>query len=159
MWCDDFDADLYRVVPEAERLIAPVAHVEMRTVGHTTHGRLNSPSRWNHYYAMIAFFGCRLLGQRHWKSDFYSSRDPVVECTFEEAIRDTWVHGCVAIVDGHRLWNTWKLQRSFDVLMYHARGWFPDSGRYNAEAAAAARRNVLREIARACRRIQALVAA
>lgn len=151
MWYDDFDAELYKVVPEAERLIAPVADVAMRTTCTPCRatGRLNSPCMWNGYHGMIAFFGCKLLGVRHWKPESHWTSAPVVECTFEEAFRDTFVHECLAYVDGRVLWNTWKLRADFMTLMYHARGW---PGR-TADDAAAARRNVLREVARACSRV------
>jgi hypothetical protein len=152
MWYDDFDAELYKVVPEAERLIAPVADVPMRTTGipDRTTGRMNHPCVWNGHFGMVAFFGCRLLGVRHWKPSFYVTSAPVVECTFEEAFRDTFVHECLAYVDGRILWNTWKLRADFMTLMYHLRGW---PGR-SADDAALARRRVLREVARACRRME-----
>lgn len=125
MWYDDFDIELYRVVPDAQRLIAPVAHVPLRTVGHPCRktGRLNHPSLWNGDHGMLAFFGCRLLGQRHWKPPHFYTSAPVIDCTFEEAIRDTWVHSCLMLVDGYVVWNSWSLQRDFEVLMWHARGW------------------------------------
>lgn len=151
MWYDDFDAELYKVVPDAERLIAPVASVVMRTTctPDRTTDRLNSPTMWNGDFGMIAFFGCRLLGQRHWKPEGYWTNQPVIECTFEEAIRDTWVHECLAYVDGRVLWNTWRLRNDFMTLMYHLRGWCGTT----ADEAASARRRVLREIARASRRM------
>lgn len=152
MWYDDFDAELYKVVPEAERLIATVAHVAMRTtcIPCRVTGRLNHPTVWNGDFGMVAFFGCRLIGMRYWKPGHLWTSDPIVECTFEEAIRDTWVHGCLAHVDRQVLWNTWKLQAAFTTLMYGARGWPMGLA---ADATAVARRTVLREVARASRRM------
>ncbi len=156
MWYDDFDADLYKVVPSAEKLLAPVADVQMQTSGHPDRvtGRLNAPDLWNGYDGMLAFFRLeKPMVLRAWKSDFYAGSKTMVACTFEEAIRDTWVHSCILHVDGIPIWNSSCLQRDFDALMYDVRGWDLTT----PYAVARARRRVHQSIAAAVAKLAPMV--
>jgi hypothetical protein len=58
-WSDDFDMDLPKVIPDAKAALGDVADLELVTHGHTTHGRLNHPSCWNHSLGLVAWFGRR----------------------------------------------------------------------------------------------------
>lgn len=121
MWCDDFDIDLYRAVPGAREVLAPVADVVLYTHGHVTDGKLNHPSCWNHNLGTVAFFGFNDPAK---PPEFYVGNAPVVRCTFEEAVRDLWVHALVMIVEGVVVWDSSQaVQRRFDLLMGHMRGW------------------------------------
>lgn len=119
MWCDDFDMDLFRVLPEARELLAPVAAVELCTHGGETRGKLNHPSAWSHNAGLVAFFGFK---DPH-KPAFYSTQHPIVRCTFEEAVRDLWSHALLMLVEGQPVWDSQRVQGEFNLLMYHLRGW------------------------------------
>jgi len=118
-WSDDFDMDLLKVIPDVEQMLGELADVELYTHGKTTNGRLNHPSVWNSYHAMIAFFGFEDPG----KPEAYHTSDLVVRCTFLEALRDAWVHSYEIFVEGISIWNAFALKPEFDRLMYHIRSW------------------------------------
>lgn len=119
MWCDDFDMDLYKVIPAAKEILAPVAAVELVTHGSLTDGKLNHPACWNHQVGMIAFFGFDQPG----KPDAYWTDEPIVHCTFEEAIRDCWPHHYAIVLSDRVIWNSQSFRNRFMALMYHIRGW------------------------------------
>ncbi len=120
MWCDKFDADLYKVVPRAREVIAPVADVKLYTFGHLTEGKLNHPATWHGYPTMLAFFG--FSPETIGKPDAYWTDDPVVECTFEEAMRDCWSHDYGILINSFVVWDSLALQTRFYDLMFHIRG-------------------------------------
>jgi hypothetical protein len=117
-WSDDFDMDLPKVIPDARSRLGDLADFEMVTHGHTTHGRLNHPSVWNHALGSVAFFG------RHspMKPASYWTDHPLVRCTLWETIRDAWSHDFVVLFEHNPIWNgqSWG---HFEPLMYHIRGW------------------------------------
>lgn len=120
MWCDKFDADLCRVVPRAREVIAPVAEVKLYTYGHTTEGKLNGPAVWHGYPTMLAFFG--FSPETIGKPEQYYTDALVVECTFEEAMRDCWSHDYGIVIGGRIVWDSLALQTRFYDLMFHFRG-------------------------------------
>jgi hypothetical protein len=130
MWCDTFDADLLAVVPAATEALGDAAGLELLTHGHATDGKLNHPSVWNGDGGMLAFFwtpGCEHLG-RPGRLGYWTD-EPVIGCTFTEAVRDAWSHTYVIVINNVPCWNPpW---RPFERLMYDVRGWtvLPDSAR------------------------------
>ena len=125
-WCDDFDMDLPKVIPDAKELLGEVADLELRTHGNKTDGRLNHPCVWNHSIGMVAFFG----RSSPMKPEAYYTDRQVVLCTLWEAIRDAWCHDYVIIFEGRRpIWDGSKTRAQFEPLMYHIRKWreLPDA--------------------------------
>jgi hypothetical protein len=82
----------------------------------------------------------------------YHSGSPQVICTAWEMFRDAWPHGYGAHIDGCLVWDTLPLQKHFDPIMYHLRGWD-----VNLRASTCAKRTVMRSYARAIKRLRALV--
>lgn len=125
-WSDDFDMDLLKVIPGVEELLGESASLSLYTHGHTTFGRLNHPSVWNDYRGPVAFFGLHrnattgLLGV---KPPGYWTDEPIVECTFLEALRDCWPHTYRLVVEGAEVFDSFRLCPAFEVLMFHIRGW------------------------------------
>lgn len=119
MWCDDFDADLLKVVPGAAEALGAAADIRLWTHGNETNGKLNHPSVWGSDIGMIAFFGFSPAATG--KPDGYYTDRPTIECTFLEAVRDCWVHTYGIVVHHQTVWrSTWG---PFEVLMYDIRGW------------------------------------
>lgn len=121
MWYDEFDMDLYEVIPEAREILEPVCDVILYTHGGVMDGRLNHPSVWNHYSGMLAYFGFRdpATPVLCWTDA------PVVQCTFEEAVRDCWLHHFTIMVQGRWLiWNSGApdMMKAFHAILYHTRG-------------------------------------
>lgn len=130
MWCDDFDMDLPKVLPDALELLGDTAAVELLTHGHTTHGVLNHPTVWNGDLGLEAYFGFRHTG----KPEICWTRDAIVRCTFWEAMRDAWPHGFVMLVGGRPILDAGRLRPAFDAIMWQTRGW---QGASEAKAARA----------------------
>lgn len=161
MWCDNFDLDLYKVLPEAREVLAPVKDVKLYTHGRETHGTLNGPSCWNDYSGMIAFFG---LLPTHIKPEGFWTDSGVVACTFEEAIRDCWPHSYTMLLSifvpgsGTQcvpIWNNGspELRTDFQTLMFHTRKW----GEPREEEALGARSRVLESLRQAVGRLVAVL--
>jgi hypothetical protein len=151
MWCDDFDMDLYKVLPDAKRLLEPVANLRLYTTGHMTDGALNHPSTWG----IRAYFGFRLseeLPARGCQPEGHWTDSPVIGCTVEEAFRDVWPHTLIMIVEGYEVWNAHALWTQFERLMSSLRGW----QQYDAELLDMDRKWVLCSIGEAARRIERL---
>jgi hypothetical protein len=140
MWCDDFDADLLKVVPGAAEALGEAAGVKLLTwCGHLTDGKINHPACWNGDTGFIALFwtdpACK-------PDPFYWTDAPAAECTFLEAVRDEWVHDAAIYVNGHGIWR--PPVRLMEKLMYDLRGWTPlddkerDSIRRNVRCSLAA---------------------
>lgn len=122
MWCDNFDGDLYKLVPQAREAIALMAEVTLWTYGSVwTDGRLNHPSCWNTDLGLAAWFG---LTDHGFKPGAFWTNEPLIECTFEEACRSGWVQGWALILLGRPLANFGHddMRRPFDALLWHARG-------------------------------------
>lgn len=151
MWCDDFDMDLPKILPEAKSLLGDTADVTLWTHGHTTHGRLNHPSVWNGDTGMVAFFGFRTPQ----KPEVYWTSSPLVRCTFWEAVRDAWVHSMVMLVEGKPVLDTNRLWPDFEDIMWDVRGWRP----HNAAAICLARKHVRDALLTAAGRLRRLRAA
>ncbi len=123
MWCDEFDGDLYKLVPQAREAIAGVAHIDLVTYGSVwKDGRLNHPSVWNTDMGSAAWFG--LKNGKPFKPAAYFTLEPLVECTFEEACRSGWVQGWVLLILGRPLANFAHpdMREPFNELLFHARG-------------------------------------
>lgn len=131
MWCDDFDMDLPKVLPEYIDVLGDFADVVLYTHGHQEDGKLNHPSVWNGDQTMLAFFSFTPVG---FKSNMHYTPDPVVRCTFNEVIRDCWPHNYAIILNvfcgasvgwrSIKVWDTFQpeLQEPFFDIMYHLRG-------------------------------------
>jgi len=119
MWCDDFDLDLLKVLPEAFQSLKPVKDIKLFTHGHLTGEKLDHPSVWNDNLGIIAYFGF----VNPCKPEGYWTNDPLVECTFEEAIRDCWCHHYAIILQRELIWDGNKLWPYFESIMWHTRGW------------------------------------
>ncbi len=120
-WSDDFDMDLPKIFPEAREMLGDLADVELVTAGAPCGktGRLNHPAVWNGDHSMLAWFGFVSPS----RPAFYAGADSTVRCTVWEAVRDAWPHHYLMIVERTPIWDTFALQREFDLLMYAARGW------------------------------------
>lgn len=119
-WSDDFDMDLPKIIPEARERLGKYADLELVTHGHTTHGRLNHPSVWNHSLGSVAWFGRRTP----MKPAEYVTFDPIVRCTLWEAIRDVWSHDFVLLFEHDPIWNHPEMYNEhFYPLMSHIRKW------------------------------------
>lgn len=149
MWCDDFDMDLLKVIPDAGKLLESVGNVTLYTYGHSTDGKLNHPSVWSSYNSMVALFGFESPD----KPDHYVTWDPVVKCTFEEAIRDCWCHRYAIVVGGRHIWNTDTpfMIQDFDIIMGHVRGYAADETEFRQ-----AQERVRDSLVRAVNELQAL---
>lgn len=119
MWCDDFDMDLPKVIPDAETLLGDMAGVTLFTHGNLTHGTLNHPTVWNHDLGLVAFFG---FAEPRKPAAFYTNK-PLVECTFLEAVRDAWAHSFVMLVEGQPVLDAAALWPHFENIMWRTRGW------------------------------------
>lgn len=118
LWCENFDADLLAVVPGAVEALGDAAGVELWTYSHVTNGRINHPAAWNTDHGLAAFFSTR---DRSPTPARYVTRDPLVECTFLEAVRDEWIHSCTIVVNGRVVWR--PPIRAFEQLMFDVRDW------------------------------------
>jgi hypothetical protein len=120
MWCDDFDGDLFRLLPEAEGMLAPVAGMPLWTYANTTHGRLNHPSAWHTRVGLAAFASSTQA--RDPKPGHFYTQDLIVECTVEEMVRDLFVHQCALVVDSRHVFQFDRWTRDYFTLLYDARG-------------------------------------
>lgn len=126
MWCDNFDMDLPKMVPDAMKAIEPLADAILFTYGNLTDGKLNHPSVWNTYSGMSAFFS---VGGAS-KPNAYYTADLPVRCTWAEACRDAWCHDYnivfyapPVVPVGLILYPGPKVMPLFTDLMYDHRGW------------------------------------
>ena len=119
MWCDDFDLDLSKILPDTPEILGATADVRLTTHGGRWAGVLNHPSVWACGRGLQAFFGFR----RPVLPDGYSTDSPIVACSFLEAMRDCWAHHYSIVVEGRLIWNSCELYLDFDRLMSHERGW------------------------------------
>lgn len=122
-WSDDFDMDLFKVIPAAEAILAGARAIRMVTFGGLTNGRLNHPACWNGMDGFCAFFGMPGIPQLAWLPPGYvTSNETLVECNGEEALRDWWPHSYIMYLNGFAV--TPKLNDYYDVfskLMWHIR--------------------------------------
>jgi hypothetical protein len=119
LWCDDFDADLPKLIPDALDAIEGVADVKLWTHCKPTNGRINCPSAWHTDMGLAAFFSTREgVGGN---PPGYVTSAPVVRCTFWEAVRDEWCHDSVIVVNGRYIWT--PPSDLMMRLMYDLRGW------------------------------------
>jgi hypothetical protein len=115
MWCDDFDADLLKVVPGALEALGDSASQHLLTYSSLTGGKINCPASWNGAGALF------------WTDPgdpppaSFSTRKQVAGCTFAEAVRDEWVHSAAIVVNGHIVWQ--PPVRAMEALMYDLRCW------------------------------------
>lgn len=137
MWCDNFDADLLKFIPDLADVLAPLAGLQLSTYCHTmTDGAINHPSAWNRSDGRYESY--------FWTGDapvhppILSTRAPVRPCSWTEVARDEWVHGCIVIVNNQEIWR--PPRRQFLRLMYAARG--------QGEMSFIDRHNVLRYVRR-----------
>jgi hypothetical protein len=122
MWCDDFDADLPKVVPAARSALGNVGDMMLRThAGVTANGVMSHPTVWHHDFGMVALFWP--ASQPTSKPAAYYTADPVVDLTLWEAIRDAWVHGYVIVLEDVVVFNGEDAHEHFDTLMWHVRKW------------------------------------
>lgn len=129
-WSDDFDMDLLKVLPETPQIMGDLAERTLYTIAsnHREGERLNHPCVWNHDLGIVAWFGSRPGGftppMCYPSPENHGPGDRVIECTGLEAFRDAWVHSYAMVVDCETIvWDTQRLKRTFDALMWHRRGW------------------------------------
>lgn len=145
MWCDDFDADLLKVVPGAMEALGDAAGVPLLTYSQPTGGKINCPSSWNGTGALF------WTAPEHKPGPFYWTDDPVTECTFLEAVRDEWVHSSLIVVNERPVWR--PPTRLMDQLMFDLRGWTL----VEAPERDLIRRHVLRSLEAAAGRLRAVL--
>lgn len=120
MWCDDFDMDLPKVLPDARALFGDLAEVELQTYcNHPTFGALNHPVVWNHDDGLVAYFGFRSPR----KPEACWTSAGIIRCSVWEAVRDAWAHHFVMVVEGRRVLDANGLWRPFETIMWGVRGW------------------------------------
>lgn len=122
-WADDFDMDLLRVLPDLPQLVGDLGAVNLYTYG-GTHPAVRSNQRGE----MDAFFGTNRDAESWMPAACVSGHQELVECTWLEVLRDVWVHQCHVHVDMELVWNTNRLARLFNDLMFGRRGHRPISG-------------------------------
>lgn len=132
MWCDKFDMDIKKAVPDFAQALGETKDWTLYTVGGVTDGKLNHPATWNQYIGSIAFFAFDNIASAI-PQGYYCGDSQPVQCTFEEAIRDCWPHNYVIIlryftVEGWQsglIWDSFcpEIRNVFDTLMAHNRGW------------------------------------
>ncbi|HLF28243.1 MAG TPA: hypothetical protein VJG32_18080 [Anaerolineae bacterium] len=129
MWCDTFDMDLPKIIPDAMQAIAPVRNIVLYTHGGARDGVINHPAVWSTYSGSVAFFG---FHPETIKDESYYTNDPVVRCSFEEAVRDAWPHTYIIALNWFKVgrgwrqslvWDSFRLKDHFDILMYDLRRW------------------------------------
>lgn len=119
---DDFDGDLYRLIPEAEELIAPLSKIYLSTHGKAyPDGRLQSPAVWNHPRGFIAFFGIAGTG----KPEQFWTNDPIIRCSAEDAIRICFVSSYMIHCFGFVVFDGFSTRNEFNDLLFDQRGIFP----------------------------------
>lgn len=130
MWCDSFDMDLLRVVPEVVKIVDAFANVKLWTYCRgAVDGVINLPTCWNTNLGLAAFFFSEepkhernAQGWLHFRGG-YTTDAQLVWCTWLELLRDGWVHQYVVDLDGKVVWRPNDLAREFELLMWHRRGW------------------------------------
>jgi len=119
MWCDDFDMDLLKVIPGARELLDREAGITLYTHGRLTDGKLNHPAVWNQQRGLTTFFGFADPA----KPEACITRDPIIQCTLAEALRDSWAHHYVLTIERTPVWVSQVHRDIFKTLMWHVRGW------------------------------------
>jgi hypothetical protein len=129
-WSDEFDADLLKVVPGIEKQMGDTAETKLWTYCTVPYkGRINLPVVWNCRDGMNCFvwttppdhkrdeFGWFEFGRGN-----YTSRAPLVECTWLELVRDLWVHDQGCILDEQTIiWRDRQAHVPMMALMYDVR--------------------------------------
>lgn len=149
LWCEDFDADLPKVVPNSRSAIGAAGLVELVTYATPTNGRINCPSAWHTDHGLTAFFATDGYGGAA-PPGFWTDA-PSVGCTFWEAVRDEWIHDATIVVNGRWIWTP-----PGDLmmrLMYDLRGWTPLDDLKRAEI----QRHVRASLTAAADRLRAVV--
>lgn len=118
LWCEGFDADLLAVVPGALDELGDTADVKLWTYSTPTNGKINCPASWWTDAGLASFFSTT---DRSPIPASFRTSDPLVDCTFLEAIRDEWVHQSLILVNGVLVWR--PPARAMEQLMYDVRGW------------------------------------
>lgn len=119
MQLDNFDGDLYNLIPEARDLLEPIAHITFLTHGSADRdGNLSHPSVWNHALGMIAFFGI----SSPQKPDYFHTLDPVIKCPADYALRSAFVQNYAIMFRQILLYNGSFINNDYFDLLFHARG-------------------------------------
>ncbi len=151
LWCEDFDADLPKVVPGALDAIGDTAEVELLTYCSPTNGKINCPASWHTNDGLAAFFTTPGFGSI--APPGYVGGKEEVTCTFWEAVRDEWVHSSIILLNWqHTIWK--PPDALMMALMYDLRGWtaLSDEGREETQE------NVRRSLAAAADRLRTVIA-
>lgn len=120
LWCEDFDADLPKVVPGALECLGDAAWIELLTYSHATNGRINCPAAWWTDHGLTAFFATPEWGAPA-PAGYWPGQSELVVCTFWEAIRDEWIHDAAIAVNGRLIWKS--PAQLMTRLMFDLRGW------------------------------------
>lgn len=130
MWCDDFDADLLKFVPNLADMLGDLAEVPLWTYGHETDGAINHPTCWATRHGFTAFAWLsppsHKRDERRWLSfgdANYTTSDPLVRCTWLELLRDNWVHELALVVESKLVLHEHWSRDCLDLLMADLRGW------------------------------------
>lgn len=142
MWCDNFDMDLPKALPEAPEIVGDLGNILLWTSGNADkNGMLNHPSVWHHELGLVAFFGFSEVA----KPENYIGRG-YVRCTVWEALRDAWAHSFVMLIERRPIWDTQATWEDFQQIMWAMRGWGdqppPDTTRATARATNSLRKAV-----------------
>lgn len=124
LWCDTFDADLLKVVPDAAHALGAAGDVELITHCRPgPDGRINHPVGWWTDHGLTSFFS---TPDRPPAPAGYWTLERLVPCTFLDVVRDEWIHGAAVVVHGQLVWR--PPQDAFARLMSDVRGWARASG-------------------------------
>jgi len=155
MWCDNFDGDLYKLVPAARDVLAPIAAIRLYTTcTPSVGGKINLPTCWHSDRGLSCYFG---LTEEPPQPPHCWTDSPVMACTMEEAVRDLWAH-CPLLMKlklhgGHYvLWDSREVEPAFWSLLWDARG-HRDLVRLDPEQA---REQVLASLRKVVDRVKAL---
>jgi hypothetical protein len=118
---EDWDGDLLKLIPEAAKIIAPVADVKLITHGSADEeGRLRHPSTWNGHDGSLAYFDFDAAFAVSKPQEFHTDQ-PIVRCSLLEAFCDAWMHHYILFIRGEPVWNTFELSRLMLNLVMDAR--------------------------------------
>jgi hypothetical protein len=121
-WSDDFDIDLLKVFPDVPKMLRDPERI-LWTVGHTSYGRLNHPTTWDHAFLWLRKPTLARDKNGWFDIDSRVSNEPEVECTWLEWLRDAWVHRYGAMVMPFRRLMPASPEQDFEAIMWDLRGW------------------------------------
>jgi hypothetical protein len=113
-----FDGDLFTLLPRAREILAGILCEPIITTGSYHPGHGISADVWNHKKGFIAFYGFR----GPCRPAVYVSSKPIIDCIFEQAIRDCWINGYILMIDRRFIFDGCTAAGPFMQLLQDKRG-------------------------------------